>query len=535
MMKKKIVHPVVLAILDGWGHSNSHQGNAIKIAETPTIDSLLATYPSTLLVASGQEVGLPKGQMGNSEVGHTTIGGGRVIQQELVKIGNSIEDKSFFNNLQLNYSCDHALQNNASLHLIGLCSNGGVHSHIDHLLALIDLAESKKVLNLYIHLITDGRDTNSNSAKSFVKLVADYIEQKPFAMISTISGRYYAMDRDFRWSRTQAAYNIFTNDNPSIINQPVDYNDLINHYYNKGISDEFIPPSRINAGSIKDNDSLIFFNFRPDRMRQLLQSFVQQPFQCFPTKPLSNVHVLTFTNYDSSLNTSVAFPTNILNNFLGEVISKYGLKQFRVSETEKYAHVTYFFNGGAEEPFPGEDRELVSSPSVTTYDLSPDMSAKLVTEKSIIAVNKAIYSLIVINYANADMLGHTGKLKETVRSIEMVDSCLALLFDAVSKSQGTLIITADHGNAECMFTEEGTPCTSHTTNLVPFILIEGEQETISGHGGKVEFRKNGSLADIAPTILSILDFKKPLEMTGESLIINSRYETRNLNKTCVEL
>jgi len=244
---------------------------------------------------------------------------------------------------------------------------------------------------------------------------------------------------------------------------------------------------------------------------------------------------LTFTNYDSSLNTSIAFPPNTLNNFLGETISKYGLKQFRVSETEKYAHVTYFFNGGAEEPFPGEDRELVSSPSVTTYDLSPDMSAELVTQKSISAINKAIYSCIIINYANADMLGHTGKLKETIRSIETVDKCIALLFDAVSQSNGTLIITADHGNAECMLTDEGTCCTSHTTNLVPFILIEGEQETISGHGGQVEFRKNGSLADVAPTILDILNLKKPLEMTGKSLIINSKYETRNLDKTFIEL
>nr|NP_053989.1 phosphoglycerate mutase [Porphyra purpurea]P51379.1 RecName: Full=2,3-bisphosphoglycerate-independent phosphoglycerate mutase; Short=BPG-independent PGAM; Short=Phosphoglyceromutase; Short=iPGM [Porphyra purpurea]AAC08265.1 phosphoglycerate mutase [Porphyra purpurea] len=534
MMKKK-VHPIVLAILDGWGHSNSHQGNAIKIAKTPTIDSLLETYPNTLLVASGEEVGLPKGQMGNSEVGHTTIGGGRVVEQELVKIGNSIENKSFFNNVQLNCACDHAISTQTSLHLIGLCSNGGVHSHLDHLLALIHVAESKKVPNLYIHLITDGRDTNSNSAKSFIKLIADHIEKKSFVIISTISGRYYAMDRDFRWSRTKAAYTVLTSDNSDITNQPLNYNDLIDHYYNKGISDEFIPPSRINTGSIKDGDAIIFFNFRPDRMRQLVQALVQKPFNCFLTKSLSHLHVLTFTNYDSSLNTALAFPPNTLNNFLGETISKYGLKQFRVAETEKYAHVTYFFNGGAEEPFSGEDRELVSSPSVTTYDLSPDMSAELVTQKSISAINKGIYSCIVINYANADMLGHTGKLKETIRSIETVDNCIALLFDAVSQSNGTLIITADHGNAECMLTNEGTSCTSHTTNLVPFILIEGEQATISGHGGQVEFRKNGSLADVAPTILDILNLKKPPEMTGKSLIINSKYETRNLDKTFIEL
>lgn len=533
-MKKKIVHPIVLAILDGWGHTDIQQGNAIKIANTPTIDSLIETYPNTLLAASGQQVGLPKEQMGNSEVGHTTIGGGRIIQQELLKIGNSIDNKSFFKNCQLNNACQHVIDNKTSLHLVGLCSNGGVHSHIDHLLALIDLAELKKVPHLFLHLITDGRDTNPNSAKQFVRTIVDYIKNKQFVVISTISGRYYAMDRDFRWSRTQAAYNVFTSNNPNIENLPKNYNDLIDHYYNQGISDEFIPPSRINVGSIKDNDAVIFFNFRPDRMRQLVQSFIQKPFKCFMTETLSNLHVLTFTNYDSSLKTEIAFPPNILNNFLGEVISKYGLKQFRISETEKYAHVTYFFNGGAEDPFPGEDRELVSSPSVTTYDLTPNMSAELVTEKSISAINKAIYSCIIINYANADMLGHTGKLKETISSVEMVDTCIAALLDAVSKLSGTLIITADHGNAECMFTKEGSPCTSHTTNLVPFILIEGEQETVAGHGGQVKFRKDGSLADIAPTILDILDLKKPVEMTGQSLIINSRYETRSLNKSFVE-
>nr|AIA21609.1 phosphoglycerate mutase [Neopyropia fucicola] len=534
-MKKKIVHPIVLAILDGWGHTNIQQGNAIKIANTPTIDSLIHAYPSTLLAASGQEVGLPKGQMGNSEVGHTTIGGGRVIQQELVKIGNSIVDKSFFNNLELNEACEHANHNKTSLHLIGLCSNGGVHSHIDHLLALIDLADSKQVTNLYLHLITDGRDTSSNSAKYFIKIVADHIKHKQFATISTISGRYYAMDRDFRWSRTQAAYNILTSSNSTKLNASVNYDDLIDHYYNKGISDEFLPPSRINLGSIKDNDAIVFFNFRPDRMRQIVQAFVQKPFNCFATKPLDNLRVVTFTNYDTSLNTTIAFHPHILNNFLGEVLCKYGLKQFRVSETEKYAHVTYFFNGGAEEPFPGEDRELVSSPDVTTYDFSPDMSAELVTQKSISAIKKAIYSCIVINYANADMLGHTGKLKETIQSIETVDRCMTELLDAVSKINGTLIITADHGNAECMFTDEGNPCTSHTTNLVPLILIEGEQEAISGHGGQVKLRNNGSLADIAPTILDILHLKKPPEMTGKSLIINSRYETRNMGKTSLEL
>lgn len=391
-MKKKIVHPIVLAILDGWGHTNAQQGNAIKIAKTPTIDSLIQAYPNTLLVASGEQVGLPIGQMGNSEVGHTTIGGGRVIQQELVKIGNSIVDKSFFNNSQLNTACEYVNHNKTSLHLIGLCSNGGVHSHIDHLLALIDLANFKQVANLYLHLITDGRDTSSNSAKHFVKIVADYIEHKQFATISTISGRYYAMDRDFRWSRTQAAYNIFTSHNSTKLNENMNYSDLIDHYYNKGISDEFIVPSRINKGFIKDNDAIIFFNFRPDRMRQIVQSFVQKPFKCFSTKPLHNLHVVTFTNYDTSLKTSIAFHPHVLNNFLGEVLYKYGLKQFRVSETEKYAHVTYFFNGGAEEPFPGEDRELVSSPSVATYDLAPDMSAQIVTQKSISAINKAIFS-----------------------------------------------------------------------------------------------------------------------------------------------
>nr|YP_009313245.1 Phosphoglycerate mutase [Dichotomaria marginata]SCW21499.1 Phosphoglycerate mutase [Dichotomaria marginata] len=523
-MKKHPINPIVLTILDGWGHSNQTSGNAIHIANTPTIDSLIDSYPKSYLHASGPNVGLPNNQVGNSEVGHTSIGGGRIIPQDLVRIGNSIEDKSFYDNIELNQICQHVYNYKTQIHLIGLCSDGGVHSHIEHLIALLKLLKQKKINNIFIHFIADGRDTDAQCAKKFLKQITEQIKNLKVGKISTISGRYYAMDRDCRWSRTETFYNILTN-NKNIDQRTID--NIIEDFYSKNISDEFIIPTRINDGIIQNNDSIIFFNFRPDRMRQILQAFSKDTFKGFHTQNLHNLQICTFTKYDSTLNTSIAFKPINKTNFLGEIIAKNNLKQLRIAETEKYAHVTYFFNGGVEEPFTGEDRELISSPSVKTYDESPAMSAKQITERATIAIEEGIYSLIVINYANPDMVGHTGNLQSTIQAIETVDKCITQLVEITNQNNGTLIITADHGNAEYMINDKGQPCKSHTNNLVPFILIENEVHKIIGHGANLNLRPNGSLTDIAPTILELLQIEKPQEMTGKTLIEKSRYELRN--------
>nr|QCI05595.1 Phosphoglycerate mutase [Cryptopleura ramosa] len=514
------IYPIILTILDGWGHSNKTKGNAIKLAKTPNMDKIWMNYPHSLLTASGEDVGLPTNQMGNSEVGHTTIGAGRVINQDLVRIDNSIANKDFFTNQNLHNICEKVKDNKSKLHIIGLCSNGGVHSHIDHLRAIITLI--KKYDNtICLHLITDGRDTEPKAAIRFLNEIIADIKDNNSINICTISGRYYSMDRDCRWSRTEKTYKILTEDNNVNNYNNKDSINVIEEYYKNDISDEFIPPTRIYKGIISDNDGILFFNFRPDRIRQLLHALTKSNFKGFKTKKINNLLITTFTNYDTSLKIPTIFPPQHHQNFIGEILSNNGLKQLRLAETEKYAHVTYFFNGGTEEPFPGEDRELIPSPKVDTYDLQPEMSAYQITDNLINAINKNKYKFITINYANPDMIGHTGNLQATIKAIEVIDKCISKLFHKIEQKQGTLIITADHGNAEYMLDKNSKPCKSHSTNLVPFILIEKHKLD------KKNLQSNGSLADIAPTILDLLNIEIPKEMNGQSLINKQNIKTSN--------
>nr|YP_010873124.1 Phosphoglycerate mutase [Nemalion vermiculare]WGV34316.1 Phosphoglycerate mutase [Nemalion vermiculare] len=519
-MTQKKIFPVILAILDGWGLGSAEPGNAIHLAHTPTMDKLQELYPSSSLSASGTDVGLPTDQVGNSEVGHTSIGGGRTILQDLVKITSSIEDQSFYKNTNLNIICRHAKENSSKMHLIGLCSDGGVHSHIDHLLALLDLVKKNGVAEVCIHFIADGRDTQAKCAANFVEKIERHIALINIGKICTISGRYYAMDRDCRWSRTEAFYKILTNTTPIFKQNPYK---ILENFYQDEISDEFIIPTRLQEGSIEDGDAVIFFNFRPDRMRQIVQAIYKDNFKGFLRNKIKQLPICTFTQYDSTLDIPIAFHPVSKINFLGEVISNNNLKQLRVAETEKYAHVTYFFNGGIEEPFAGEDRELISSPQVTTYDQSPDMSAKQITQSVIRALDKKIYSFIVVNYANPDMVGHTGQLQSTIKAVESVDKHIKSLTDAINKHHGAIIITADHGNAECMIRSDGEIDKSHTTNLVPFILITQNEKNTHN----ILLHQEGSLKDIAPTIIDLLGINKPFEMTGNSLIERSTRGVKN--------
>nr|YP_009313860.1 Phosphoglycerate mutase [Hommersandiophycus borowitzkae]SCW22114.1 Phosphoglycerate mutase [Hommersandiophycus borowitzkae] len=514
-MQNNQIHPIVLTILDGWGIGNPNQSNAIHKAQTPTIHQLQKLYPHTSLHASGMNVGLPVGQVGNSEVGHTTIGGGRTILQDLVKITKSIENQSFYENNILNDICLKVKAQKSQIHLIGLCSDGGVHSHIEHLSALLKLIHVHEIKNICIHFIADGRDTEPTCAIKFIKYIQSKIQKLGIGKLCTISGRYYAMDRDCRWSRTQAFYKILTEDQPINIQDP---HRVVESFYEQNISDEFIIPTRINEGIIKDYDGIIFFNFRPDRMRQLSQAFCKENFRGFPIKTFRGLEICSFTQYDSTLPIPIAFKAVSKRNFLGEIIAKNNYKQLRIAETEKYAHVTYFFNGGVEEPFDGEDRELISSPQVATYDQAPSMSATQITQSAINAINKGIYSLIVINYANPDMVGHTGNLASTIEAIECIDQQICQLVDAINVNKGTIIITADHGNAEYMLDDNNQKCKSHTTNPVPFIWVNHELRKHQDHNANVQLKSTGSLADIAPTIIDLLNLDKPKEMTGTSLI-----------------
>lgn len=515
-MNNESINPIILTILDGWGHSEETKGNAIKLANTPTIDKILRTYPNSLLSASGTDVGLPEKQMGNSEVGHTTIGAGRIINQDLVRIQKSIESKEFFTNNTIHNICQTIEKRESTLHVIGLCSDGGVHSHIKHLKALISIITNYKN-NICLHLITDGRDTEPKIATVFIQEILDEIKDKPNIKISTISGRYYSMDRDCRWARIEKAYKTLTENNN--IKNTDNIIKIIENYYNNDISDEFIPPTRVNTGKISNNDGVLFFNFRPDRIRQLLHCLAKHNFKGFKIKTIENLFITTFTQYDSTLNIPSIFPSEHHSNFLGQIISNNGLKQLRLAETEKYAHVTYFFNGGVEEPFPGEDRELIPSPKVQTYDLQPEMSAYSITQSAINAIDKNIYKIIIINYANPDMIGHTGELNATIKAIEVVDKCIKKIFDKAKEYKSTLIITADHGNADYMIDKNNQPCKSHSTNAVPFILINNDKYAMK------TLKLNGCLADIAPTILDILQINMPKEMNGNSLIIKNNIKT----------
>ncbi|KPU26472.1 phosphoglyceromutase [Caloranaerobacter sp. TR13] len=505
--------PVALIILDGWGIGKDYEGNAILKAKTPNYKMLLENYPSTKLEASGLSVGLPEGQMGNSEVGHLNIGAGRIIYQEFTRISKAIENGEFFEKQEFIKAIENAKKNNSSLHLMGLLSDGGVHSHNTHLYALLDLAQKYGLKDVYIHCFLDGRDVPPKSAKKFIEELENKISELGVGKIATISGRYYAMDRDKRWDRTKKAYDAMVLGKGRVAATSIE---ALNKSYDEDITDEFVIPTVIvKDGSpikvIEDNDSIIFFNFRPDRARQITRAFVDDNFEGFARDKKVSVYFVCMTQYDKTINNvEIAYKPQVYVNTLGEYLSKKGLKQLRIAETEKYAHVTFFFNGGVEKPNEGEERVLIPSPKVATYDLKPEMSAVQVKEEVMKRINENKYDFIVLNFANPDMVGHTGKFEAAVKAIETIDECLGDVVKLIVEKGGKALITADHGNAEEMIDENtGKSITAHTTNKVPCIVI-GE--------GNVKLRE-GILADIAPTILDMFGIEKPNEMTGQSLII----------------
>ena len=501
----------MLMILDGFGINENEKGNAVKLANTPNIDKLMKTCPTTVIHTSGLQVGLPEGQMGNSEVGHTNIGAGRIVYQELTRITKSIEDGDFFSIPEFVEAIENCKKHHSKLHVLGLLSDGGVHSHMRHLFAILELAKRKDFEDVYVHCFLDGRDTPPTSGENYIAKLEEKMKEKGIGKIASISGRFYAMDRDKRWQRVQKAYDALVN---GIGNKATTALSAIESSYQKEVFDEFVEPTVIYSGdepvaTIGENDSVIFFNFRPDRAREITRTLVDPEFTEFDTKKL-NLYYVCFTQYDETLpNVHIAFKPETLKNTFGEYISNNGLTQLRIAETEKYAHVTFFFNGGEEKQYPGEDRILVPSPKVETYDMQPEMSAEEVTQKVIKAIKEKKYNAIILNYANPDMVGHTGSLDAAIKAIEKIDECVQRVIDAVKEVEGTVIITADHGNAEQMIDyKTGEPHTAHTTNPVPLILVGKD-------GVKL---KEGKLADLAPTMLEIMGLEKPEEMTGESLI-----------------
>ncbi len=515
------VSPVVLVILDGWGYRQDSAGNAVHNAQTPIMKALWEVYPHTLIQASGRAVGLPPEQMGNSEVGHLNLGAGRVVPQELVRITEAFENKTALKNSVLVHTCQRVKRNSGKLHLVGLCSEGGVHSHLDHLYGLLELAQQQDIREVCIHLITDGRDTAPTAALEQLKPLVEKLQNNPIAHIATVSGRYYAMDRDKRWDRTEKMYRVMTEDG---VGNGLSLSETLQQNYASGMTDEFVLPVRLAPGAVVAGDGVIFFNFRPDRTRQLTRAFVMPNFVEFTRTLIKPLIFTTLTQYEEGLPVQVAFTPINLDHLLGEVIAEHGLKQFRCAETEKYAHVTYFFNGGVEKAYPGEDRVMVASPRVATYDEAPAMSAAAVTDAVITALNKREYSLVIINFANPDMVGHTGNYEAARQAIAVVDTCVGKVLEAVAVVGGTALITADHGNAEVMWDAQGNPWTAHTTNPVPFIVVEGEGLKIAGRGGDLYLRADGCLADVAPTILEILGLPQPAEMTGVSLLQPTDYE-----------
>ena len=498
--------PTTLIIMDGFGLANASDDNAVSLAQTPVLDRLFREYANTTLSASGLDVGLPDGQMGNSEVGHTNIGGGRVVFQDLPRISRAIDDGSFFKNDAYNKAMDNCLKNGSSLHLYGLLSDGGVHSHIQHLFALLQMAKDKGLKKVYIHCFLDGRDVSPTSGKGFVQELCDKCAEIGVGKIATVMGRYYAMDRDKRWERVQMAYDAMVYGEGVHNADPVD---AVAKSYANGVTDEFVEPVVCDSeGTIGDNDSVIFFNFRPDRAREITRAIVDPEFDGFQREFFPTTYVCN-TEYDASMpNVLVAWPRVAVKNGLGEYLSSMGMTQLRIAETEKYAHVTFFFNGGVEKQYPGEDRVLVPSPKVATYDLQPEMSAFEVCDKCVERIESGAYDVIILNFANCDMVGHTGVLEAAVKAVETVDTCVGKVVEATLKMGGIAMITADHGNAEDMKQEDGSPMTAHTTNPVPFILC--------GAGSEL---RTGRLADIAPTILDVLGLACPPEMDGRTLIV----------------
>ena len=511
-MRKK---PVVLMILDGYGLNSSTKGNGVALAKTPVMDKLMAEYPYVKGYASGLAVGLPDGQMGNSEVGHLNMGAGRIVYQELTRITKSIEDGDFFENTELLGAIENCKKNNSDLHLYGLLSDGGVHSHITHVFALLELAKRNGIKNVYVHCFMDGRDTAPDSGKDFIAKLYDKMEELGVGEIASVTGRYYAMDRDNRWDRVEKAYRALTLGEG---NQAACGKCAIKASYEAGKTDEFVEPTVITkdgkpVGVIKDKDSVICFNFRPDRAREITRCFCDDEFTGFDRGSRKDVYYVCFTDYDVTIpNKYVAFKKEKITNTFGEFLAANNMTQARIAETEKYAHVTFFFNGGIEEPNKGEDRILVKSPKVATYDLQPEMSALEVCDKLCEAIRSDKYDVIIINFANPDMVGHTGVIDAVIKAIETVDACVGRAVEAVKEKDGVMFICADHGNAEVIVDENtGEPYTAHTTNPVPFILVNYDNE--------YTLKENGKLCDIVPTLIDIMGMEKPAEMTGQSLLI----------------
>ena len=502
--------PVVLMILDGWGISEHKEGNAIAQSNTENMDRLLAQYGHSQLFCSGEYVGLPEGQQGNSEVGHLNLGAGRVVYQELTRINKAVHEHTLQDNPAFQNVMAHCMEQNKALHLMGLVSPGGVHSHSSHLYGLLEMAAAKGLKEVYVHCFLDGRDVGPSTGLGFVEELEDKLQQIGVGRIATVSGRYYAMDRDNRWERVEKAYRAMTAGAGETAASAVE---AVQQSYDKGETDEFVLPTVVQADGkpvavIQAGDGVIFFNFRGDRAREISKAFVNREFDGFSREYLG-VQYVAMTQYEEGLDMTVAFPPQDLQNTLGQVLADNQVKQFRVAETEKYAHVTFFFNGGVEEPNPLEDRLLVPSPKVATYDLQPEMSAIEVKDKLIEAIKGGEYPFILVNFANTDMVGHTGIPEAAQKAVETVDKCVGEVADAVKNAGGVLLITADHGNAEQMVDPvKGTPHTAHTANPVPFVVMSAEPYTV----------KDGSLQDVAPTVLKLLGIDKPADMTGESLI-----------------
>ncbi len=500
--------PLILIIMDGFGIA-PQDGNAIKAAKKPNLDKLFSENPVTQIGASGMDVGLPDGQMGNSEVGHTNMGAGRVVYQELTRITKSIKDGDFFSNEALCEAIENCKKNNSALHLMGLLSGGGVHSHNTHLYGLLELAKKNGLEKVYIHALLDGRDVPPSSASEFMKELVEKTKEIGVGKVATLAGRYYGMDRDNNWDRVEKAYSAMVYGEGIQADCPVK---AIEDSYANEVTDEFVLPTVIDSeGTVKANDSLVFFNFRPDRAREITRTFVDPDFKGFERRNgFFPVKYVCFTQYDATMpNVSIAFKPQSLKNTLGEYISSKGMTQLRIAETEKYAHVTFFFNGGVEKVYDGEDRILVNSPKVATYDLQPEMSAYEVTDKCVAAIESGKYDMIILNFANCDMVGHTGVFEAAVKAVEAVDECVGRVTDAIAKMGGVSLITADHGNADKMYEEDGSPFTAHTTNPVPFCVV----------GYPCKLREGGRLADIAPTMLQIMGIEQPTEMDGKSMIV----------------
>lgn len=513
--------PVVLIIRDGWGASplpasqDSAEGNAVRMAKTPVHDVLRAKYPMALIETSGENVGLPEGQMGNSEVGHLNLGAGRIVYQDLTRINKSIKDGPFFQTPAFLDAIAHVKKNKSRLHLVGLCSDGGVHSHLKHLVALLELAAREQVGEVYVHAMTDGRDTAPNSGAGYLAELEQAIARVGIGRVVSVVGRYYGMDRDNRWERVKAAYDCLVSGVGSQFSSSAD---ALKHSYAAGVTDEFVPASVIGKSAddvaqtrIAAGDAVIFFNFRSDRARQITRAFTDSQFQGFARPQISNLHYVCMTEYDETFTLPIAFPPDRLNRILGQVVADAGLQQLRIAETEKYPHVTFFFNGGVETPMPGEDRVLIPSPKVATYDLQPEMNAPLVTEAVVDRIRQQKYSMVILNYANADMVGHTGSIPAAIKAVEIVDKGVGEVVAATLAVGGAVLVAADHGNAEKMLDENGKPFTAHTTYPIELIYVAADADRV-----KV---RPGILADIAPTILDLLKVPAPAEMTGKSLLV----------------